>query len=54
MNPLCQVYPSLALYECCLSIQAETNFSFYDALILSAAGQGGVMCCIQRIYKIVR
>lgn len=41
MNPLCQVYPSLALYESCLELQAETKYSFYDALILSAAVQGG-------------
>jgi predicted nucleic acid-binding protein len=41
MNPLCQVYPSLALYESCLELQAETRYSFYDALILAAAVQGG-------------
>jgi predicted nucleic acid-binding protein len=41
MNPLCQIYPSLALYESCLAIQAETRYSFYDALILAAALQGG-------------
>ena len=41
MNPLCQVYPSLSLYENCLDIQAETQYSFYDSLILAAAVQGG-------------
>jgi predicted nucleic acid-binding protein len=41
MNPLCQIYPSLALYESCLELQAETRYSFYDSLILAAALQGG-------------
>lgn len=41
LNPLCQVYPDLALYESCLEIQAKTRYSFYDSLILAAALQGG-------------
>lgn len=41
LNPLCQVYPDLALYESCLEIQAETRYSFYDSLILAAAFKGG-------------
>ena len=41
LNPLCQVYPTLLLYETCLDIQAETKYSFYDSLILAAAIQGG-------------
>jgi predicted nucleic acid-binding protein len=41
LNPLCQIYPNLALYESCLELQAETRYSFYDALILAAALQGG-------------
>lgn len=41
LNPLCQVYPDLALYESSLEIQAETRYSFYDSLILAAALQGG-------------
>lgn len=41
LNPLCQVYPSLELYESCLEMQAETKYSFYDSLILAAAVQGG-------------
>ena len=41
LNPLCQVYPNLLLYETCLDIQAETKYSFYDSLILAAAIQGG-------------
>jgi len=41
LHPLCQVYPDLALYESCLEIQAETGYSFYDALILAGALRGG-------------
>jgi predicted nucleic acid-binding protein len=41
LNPLCQVYPNLALYETCLDFQTETRYSFYDSLILAAAQQGG-------------
>lgn len=41
MNPLCQVYPDLALYESTLEIRAETKYSFYDALIIAAAIRGG-------------
>lgn len=41
LNPLCQVYPDLPLYENSLEIQAETRYSFYDSLILASALQGG-------------
>lgn len=41
MNPLCQIYPDLALYESCLELQAETRYSFHDSLILAAAHRGG-------------
>ena len=41
MNPLCQVYPDLALYESCLGLQAQTGYSFYDSLIIAAAVEGG-------------
>jgi predicted nucleic acid-binding protein len=41
LNPLCQVYPNMALYESCLELQEETKYSFYDAMILAAAVQGG-------------
>lgn len=40
MNPLCQVYADLALYESCLELKAETGYSFYDSLILAAALRG--------------
>jgi len=41
MNPLCQVYPNLSLYETCLDLQTETRYSFSDSLIIAAAIQGG-------------
>jgi predicted nucleic acid-binding protein len=41
LNPLCQVYPDLSLYDTCLGIQAETKYSFYDSLILAGAVHGG-------------
>ncbi len=41
LNPLCQVYPDLAFYESCLELKAETQYSFYDSLILAAALRGG-------------
>jgi predicted nucleic acid-binding protein len=41
LNPICQIYPDLALFETCLELQAETCYSFYDSLILAAAVQGG-------------
>lgn len=37
LNPLCEVYPDLSLYETCLDIKAETGFSFYDSLIVTGA-----------------
>ncbi len=46
LQPLCQVYPDLALYETSLDIQQETGYSFYDSLILAGALRGGceVLC----------
>jgi predicted nucleic acid-binding protein len=41
MNPLCQVYPDLSLYEAALDLQSETGYSFYDSLIVAGAIQGG-------------
>ena len=37
LAPLCTVYPSIALYERALEIQARWRFSFYDSLIIAAA-----------------
>ena len=41
LNPLCEVYPDLSLYETCLDIKAETGFSFYDSLIVTGAVKSG-------------
>lgn len=41
LNPLCAVYPDLALYDLCLEIQGETGYSFYDSLILAGGVLGG-------------
>jgi len=41
LNPLCQVYPDLELYQACLDLQREMGYSFYDSLILSAALRSG-------------
>ncbi len=41
LNPLCQVFPALDLYQTALDIQDRTNYSFYDALILAGAMQEG-------------
>lgn len=35
--PLCQHFPSVTFYKYVLSVQAETQYSFYDAMMLSAA-----------------
>jgi len=47
LNPLCQVFPDLALYESCLEIQKRTKFSFYDSLILAA----GISAGCSRLYS---
>ena len=41
LGPLCKVYSDLALYEASLDLQQETNYSFYDALILASALRAG-------------
>lgn len=41
LMPLCRHYPSIAFYERALDVQAETGYSFYDALIVTAAIAGG-------------
>jgi predicted nucleic acid-binding protein len=41
LNPLCHVYPDLALYKTCLEIQAETGYSFYDSLMLAGSIRAG-------------
>ncbi len=41
MYPLCHVFPDLDLYEKALDILRDTNYSFYDSLILSGAIESG-------------
>lgn len=37
--PLCAVYPSAELYRLALELQSDTQYSFYDCLIIAAALQ---------------
>ncbi len=39
--PLCQHYPSNSFYERALLIKAETGYSFYDSLVVTAAIESG-------------
>lgn len=39
--PLCEIYPSADLYQYALDIKEQTNFSFYDSLIIAAALRTG-------------
>jgi predicted nucleic acid-binding protein len=39
LEPLCQIYPTIELYEKGCTIKQKTGYSFYDSLILSAAEQ---------------
>jgi predicted nucleic acid-binding protein len=41
LMPLCEVFPDSSLYSQALSICGETQFSFYDALMVSSAIAGG-------------
>lgn len=41
LAPLCEVFPSVSLYEQTLSIQSETNYTFYDSLMVASAIEGG-------------
>lgn len=34
--PLCQLFPSISLYDKALLLREETGYSFYDSLILAA------------------
>jgi len=40
LMPLCEVFPDSSLYSQALSICGETQFSFYDALIVASAITG--------------
>lgn len=37
LMPLCQHFPSMAFYDQTLLIQMETGYSWYDALVITAA-----------------
>ena len=37
LSPLCEVFPTIALYHEALNLQADTDYSFYDSLIIAAA-----------------
>ena len=41
LEPLCKVYPDLGIYSSALDISHQTGYSFYDALMLAGARQGG-------------
>lgn len=41
LSPLCEVYPTIGMYQQALTIQSETGFSFYDSLIVAGAQAGG-------------
>jgi len=38
--PLCEIYPSEILFELGLDIQATTQYSFYDSMIIGSAIKG--------------
>lgn len=41
LSPLCFVFPSIDLYRQALVLQQDTQYSFYDALIIGGALQAG-------------
>lgn len=41
LAPLCSVFPSIDLYRQALVLQQDTQYSFYDSLIIGAAIQAG-------------
>jgi len=41
LSPLCLVFPSIDLYRQALALQQETQYSFYDSLIIGGALQAG-------------
>ncbi len=41
LAPLCDVFPSVPIYEEALRIKEQAGFSFYDSLIVAAAHSGG-------------
>jgi len=41
LGPLCLVFPSIDLYRQALVLQQDTQYSFYDSLIIGGALQAG-------------
>jgi predicted nucleic acid-binding protein len=41
LSPLCEVFPTIALYREALDLHATTGYSFYDSLIIAAALEAG-------------
>ena len=42
LEPLCTIYPTPSLWHSALLIQTQTQYRFYDSLIVAAALQAGV------------
>jgi len=40
LYPLCEIFPTEPLYTTALDISSETQYSFYDSLIIAAASTG--------------
>ncbi len=51
LNPLCQVYPDLNVYQHALKIVNSTNYGFYDALILASALKGGCTILLSEDFQ---
>lgn len=41
LGPLCEVFPTVTLYQRALELKEEMNIHFYDALIVAAASDAG-------------
>ena len=41
LSPLCEAFPTIALYHEALGVQSDTGYSFYDSLIIAAALETG-------------
>ena len=41
LSPLCEAFPTIALYREALDLRANLGYSFYDALIIAAALEAG-------------
>lgn len=41
LDPLCEVFPTIRLYQHALELAREAHLSFYDALVVSAASEAG-------------